>query len=67
VEASVPNSSTIVDATALTVTASVVLHGLSAGVLTDRYTRGLRRRPRSTGIETATTSVRVPAAGVRWP
>ena len=67
VEASIPNSNTIVDATALTVTASVVLHGLSAGVLTDRYARGLRRRPRQTGIETATTSVRVPAAGVRWP
>ena len=67
VEASIPHSDTIVDATALTVVASVVLHGLSAGVLADRYARGLRRRPRRTGIETATTSVRVPAAGVRWP
>ena len=67
VEASVPHSNTIVDATALTVTASVILHGLSAGVLTDRYARGLRRRPRETGIETATTRVRVPPAGVRWP
>jgi sodium/hydrogen antiporter len=67
VEASVPHTSTIVDATALTVTASVVLHGLSAGVLTDRYVRWLRRRPRPIGIETATTSVRVPAGGVRWP
>jgi sodium/hydrogen antiporter len=67
VEASVPHSNTIVDATAFTVIASVVLHGLSAGVLTDRYARWLRRRPRPTGIETATTSVRVPAAGVRWP
>jgi len=67
VEASVPNSSTIVDATALTVIASVVLHELTAGVLTERYTRGLRRRPPQTGIEAATTRVRVPAGGVRWP
>ena len=67
VEASVPHTSTIVDAVALTVTASIVLHGLSAGVLTDRYTRLIRRRPRPTGIEAATTSVPVPPAGVRWP
>jgi hypothetical protein len=39
VEASGPHANTIIDATALTVTASVVLHGLSAGVLTDRYAR----------------------------
>jgi sodium/hydrogen antiporter len=67
VEASVPHTSTIVDATALTVTASVVLHGLSAGVLTDRYARWLQRQPRQTGIEGATARVHVPAGGVRWP
>ena len=67
VEASVPHASTIVDTVALTVTASLVLHGLSAGVLTDWYARRIRRRPRPTGIETATTSVPVPPGGVRWP
>jgi sodium/hydrogen antiporter len=67
VEASVPHTSTVVDATALTVMASIVLHGLSAGVLTDLYARWVQRRPRSSGIEIATTNVRVPAGGVRWP
>ena len=67
VETGVPHASTIVDATALTVTASIVVHGLSAGVLTDRYTRWLRQRPRHTGIEAAPTSVHVPVARFRWP
>jgi NhaP-type Na+/H+ or K+/H+ antiporter len=51
VEAETPHSSTIVDAAALTVAASLVLHGLTAGPLTERYVRGLtkRRRPR-TGV-----------------
>jgi NhaP-type Na+/H+ or K+/H+ antiporter len=61
VEAAIPHTSTIVDATALTVTASLVLHGLTAGPLTGRYVRGLR--PRSAGVEAAPTRVRVrPAA-----
>jgi NhaP-type Na+/H+ or K+/H+ antiporter len=65
VEASVPHTSTIVDATALTVTASIVLHGVTAGPLTDRYVRRLRRRPPRTGIEAAETRVRVPVARAR--
>jgi NhaP-type Na+/H+ or K+/H+ antiporter len=40
VEAAIPHTSTIVDATTLTVTASLVLHGLTAGPLTERYVRG---------------------------
>jgi NhaP-type Na+/H+ or K+/H+ antiporter len=67
VEADIPGAATIVNATALTVTASIVLHGLSAGPLTGRYVRGLRRRAPRGGIESAETTVRVPAAGVRWP
>jgi sodium/hydrogen antiporter len=67
VEADVPEASTIVDATALTVIASIVLHGLTAGPLTERYARVLRRRPPRRGIEAAPTTVRVPAAGARWP
>jgi len=67
VEADIPGAATIVNATALTVTASIVLHGLSAGPLTGRYVRGLRRRPARGGIESAETTVRVPVAGVRWP
>jgi sodium/hydrogen antiporter len=67
VEAAVPHTSTIVDATALTVTASVVLHGLTARPLTERYTRVLRARPRPAGIEDAETNVRVPPAGHAWP
>jgi NhaP-type Na+/H+ or K+/H+ antiporter len=68
VEADIPGAATIVNATALTVTASIVLHGLSAGPLTGRYVRGLRRggAPRG-GVESAETTVRVPVAGVRWP
>ena len=65
-EANVPHTSTIVDTTALTVTASIVLHGLTAGPLTNRYTRQLERLPPSTGIEHAATKLRVPAAA-RWP
>jgi NhaP-type Na+/H+ or K+/H+ antiporter len=67
VEAAVPHTSTIVDATALTVTASLILHGLTARPLTDRYTRALRGRPRTAGIEDAETTVPVPPAGHRWP
>jgi sodium/hydrogen antiporter len=67
VEADVPHTSTIVDATALTVTASVVLHGLTARPLTERYARALGKRPRRAGIEAAETDVRVPPAGHRWP
>jgi NhaP-type Na+/H+ or K+/H+ antiporter len=67
VEASTPHASTIVDATALTVTASIVLHGLSAGVFTDRYVRRLEQRPQTRGIETAETTVHVPAGGISWP
>ena len=67
VEADIPGASTIVDATALTVTASIVLHGLSAGPLTARYVRGLRRQTPRGGIEAAETTVHVPVAGVRWP
>src|SRR4051794_28603824 len=67
VEAAVPHTSTIVDATVLTVTASMVLHGLTAGPLTERYVRGLTKRPRRSGITTAQTNVPVPPAGRRWP
>jgi sodium/hydrogen antiporter len=67
VESSVPHASTIVDAAALTVTASIVLHGLSAGPLTELYVRRLRRRTHRAGVETATTNVHVPPGGVRWP
>jgi sodium/hydrogen antiporter len=67
VDASVPHATTIVDAAALTVSASIILHGLSAGVLTDRYVRWLARRPQTAGIEAAPTTVHVPAGGVRWP
>ena len=66
-EADVPHTSTIVDATALTVTASLVLHGLTARPLTERYVRTLGKRPRPAGIEAATTKVRVPPPGQRWP
>jgi NhaP-type Na+/H+ or K+/H+ antiporter len=66
-DAGVPHTSTIVNATALTVTASLILHGLTAGPLTAHYVRRLRERPRRAGIETATTEVRVPPAGHRWP
>jgi sodium/hydrogen antiporter len=67
VEENIPHASTIVDATALTVTASIVLHGLSAGPLTERYARHLRRRRPRRGIEAAETAVRVPLPGARWP
>jgi NhaP-type Na+/H+ or K+/H+ antiporter len=67
VDAGIPHSSTIVDVTALTVTASLLLHGLSAGPLTERYARSLSKRPRRPGIELATTTVDVPPAGHRWP
>jgi len=66
VEANIPHAATIVDATALTVTASIVLHGLSSGPLTKRYTQWLKRLPPATGIERAGTKLRVPAAA-RWP
>jgi NhaP-type Na+/H+ or K+/H+ antiporter len=67
VEANVPHASTIVDAAALTVTASIVLHGLTARPLTARYARWLRRRPPRIGIEAATTRIRVPVRGAHWP
>jgi NhaP-type Na+/H+ or K+/H+ antiporter len=67
VEKGIPGANTIVDATALTVTASIVLHGLTAGPLTERYARRLRRRPPRTGIEAAPTQVAVPVAAARWP
>jgi sodium/hydrogen antiporter len=67
VEASVPHTSTIVDATALTVVASILLHGLTAGPLTDRYVRSLGRRSRQTGMEAASTTVPVPVGRVRRP
>jgi sodium/hydrogen antiporter len=67
VEADIPHTSTIVDVVALTVTASVVLHGLTARPLTERYVRALRIRPPRGGIEAAETKVRVLAPGVRWP
>jgi NhaP-type Na+/H+ or K+/H+ antiporter len=67
VESGVPHTSTVVDATTLTVTASILLHGLSAGPLTERYAWWVRRRSPQRGAEAATTSVRVPVGGVRWP
>jgi NhaP-type Na+/H+ or K+/H+ antiporter len=66
VEANVPHASLIVDAAVLTVIASIVLHGLSAGPLTARYARWLRRRRPRTGIESAETRVRVPVARAQW-
>jgi sodium/hydrogen antiporter len=67
IEENTPHASTIVDATALTVTASIVLHGLTAGPLTERYTRHLRRtRPRE-GVEAAKTTVPLQLPGARWP
>jgi len=67
VEENIPHAATIVDVTAVTVTASIVLHGLSAGPLTERLGRRLQRRPPRTGVETAPTKVVVPVAGARWP
>jgi sodium/hydrogen antiporter len=67
VEAHTPHAGTIADTAALTVIASILLHGLTAGPLTRRYVGLLQRRPRNTGIEIAATTVRVPPAGVRWP
>jgi sodium/hydrogen antiporter len=55
IEAAVPHTSTIVDATALTVVASIVLHGLSAGPLTERYLKKTTPR-RSTQHEHARTT-----------
>ena len=55
VEAAVPHTSTIVDATALTVIASIVLHGFSAGPLTERYVES-RKRGRSTDGHARATS-----------
>jgi len=46
IEAAVPHTATVVDTTVLTVAASVVLHGLSAGPLTERYVRRMARSPR---------------------
>jgi NhaP-type Na+/H+ or K+/H+ antiporter len=66
VEANTPHANTVVIATALTVTASIVLHGLSAGPLTDRYTRLLARRPRSAGVEAAPAQLHVPVRA-HWP
>jgi sodium/hydrogen antiporter len=67
VDTGIPHTSTIVDAAALTVTASLVLHGLTAGRLTERYTRRLQARSSRTGLEAAVTTVHVPPAGRRWP
>ena len=66
VEANVPHDATIVDAAVMTVIASIVLHGLTAGPLTDRYTRWLGRQPPAGGIEGAATKLPVPVAR-RWP
>jgi NhaP-type Na+/H+ or K+/H+ antiporter len=66
IEADIRHAATIVDATALTVTGSIVLHGLTAGPLTERYTRWLERLPPAAGIERAGTKVHVPGAA-RWP
>jgi sodium/hydrogen antiporter len=66
-EETTPHASTIVDATAATVTLSIVCHGLSAGPLTRRLARRLQRRPPRTGVETAEPKVIVPVAGARWP
>jgi sodium/hydrogen antiporter len=54
VEAAVPHTNTIVDATALTVTASIVLHGLTARPLTERYALGTTRRRSRHGPARAT-------------
>jgi NhaP-type Na+/H+ or K+/H+ antiporter len=67
VEENIPHASTIVDATALTVTLSIVLHGLSAGPLTERYARHVQRARPQSGIEAADTTVPVPLPGARWP
>jgi sodium/hydrogen antiporter len=67
VEENIPQATTIVDATALTVTASIICHGLSAGPLTARLARRLQREPPRAGIEIAETKVIVPVAGARWP
>jgi sodium/hydrogen antiporter len=67
VHAGIPHTSTIVDAATLTVTASLVLHGLTAAPLTERYARALRRRSPGAGLEVASTTVHVPAPGRRWP
>src|SRR3954447_20167818 len=66
VEAGTPHAATIVDATALTVIAAVILHGLSAAPLTARYARRLGRQRTRTGIEAAETRVRVPVARAQW-
>lgn len=66
VEANTPHATTIAVATALTVTASIVVHGLSAGPLTERYARWVRSQPPSEGVEAATARLRVPAAA-HWP
>jgi sodium/hydrogen antiporter len=66
VEAHTPHAETIAVATALTVTASIVLHGLSAGPLTERYTRLLKRQPRTRGVEAAPAQLRVPVRA-HWP
>ena len=66
VEARVPHGSTIADATALTVIGSVLLHGLSAGPLTERYARRLERQQPQTGIEAAKTRVHVPVGRAGW-
>ena len=55
VEAAVPHTSTIVDATALTVIASIVLHGFSAGPLTERYVKAIQRGRSTDGHARATS------------
>ena len=67
VDAGIPHTGTIVDAAALTVTASLLLHGLTAAPLTERYARALGRRSPSTGLEAVPATVHVPPAGHRWP
>ena len=66
VEANIPHDATIVDAAVMTVSASIVLHGLTASPLTARYTRWLGRQPPADGIERAATELPVPVAR-RWP
>jgi NhaP-type Na+/H+ or K+/H+ antiporter len=66
VEANVPHDAMVVDAAVMTVLASIVLHGLTAGPLTDRYTRWLGRHPPAGGIEGAAAKRPVPVAR-RWP
>ena len=66
-EEKVLHTSTIVDAAALTVTASILLHGLTARPLTERYLRHLRRARRLRGVEAAETTVHVPLPDTRWP